>query len=56
MDGSEGPIDVCVIELWGIVCKDNFVFWVVVFLVFSTFTACYSHCHIVVEVVPSSFL
>ena len=56
MDGSEGPADVCVIELGGTMCKDNFVCLVVVFLVYSTFTTCYSHCHIVVEVVPSSFL
>ena len=56
VDGSEGPADVCVIELGGTVGKDNFVCWVVVFLVSTTFTTCYAHCQIMVEVVPSSFL
>ena len=56
MDGSEGPADVCVIELGGTVGKDNFFCWVVVFLVSTTFTTCYAHCHIMVEVVPSFFL
>ena len=56
VDGSEGTTNVCVIELGGIVGKDNFVCWVVVFLVYATFTTCYAHCHIMVEFVPSSFL
>ena len=56
MDGSEGPVDVCIIELGGTVCKDNFVYWGVVFLVSTIFTKCYAHYQIVVELVPFSFL
>ena len=56
MDGSEGPSYVCVIEQGGTIGKDNFVCWVVVFLVSTTFTTCYAHCHIMVEVVPYLFL
>ena len=56
VDGSEGPSYVCVIEQGGTISKDNFVFWVVVFLVSITFTTCYDHYQIMVEVVPSSFL
>ena len=56
VNGSEGPSYVCVIEQGGTVGKDNFVCWVVVFLVSATFTTSYYHCQIVVEPVPSSFL
>ena len=56
VDGSEGPSYVCVIEQGGTIGKDNFVCWVVVFLVYATFTTCYSHYQSMVEGFPSSFL
>ena len=56
VDGSEGPSYVCVIEQGGTIGKDKFVCYVVVFLFSTTFTTCYDHCQIMIEVVPSSFL